>query len=316
MNYLLTYLKGMAMGAADVVPGVSGGTIAFITGILDTLLDSIRRINPSLISVIKERGVKGAFHYINGPFLVCVFGGILTSIFTLSKIISYLLVNHPIPVWSFFFGLILISVVHMLKQVKGFSAVRIMLFGLGVLFAWGITMLNPISLEMTYLNVFIGGSIAICAMLLPGISGSFILLLLGLYPSVLAAAKNLDITVLAIFASGCVAGLLTFSHLLSALLRKFHDATLIFLTGLMLGTLGKIWPWKEVVSWRENSAGEQVPLLEQNLSPMQFEQITGQPANIAWAIAALSCGILLVWGMEIIAGRNAEPDENNQNKEG
>ncbi len=304
------------MGAADVVPGVSGGTIAFITGILDTLLDSIRRINPSLISVIKERGVKGAFHYINGPFLVCVFGGILTSIFTLSKIISYLLVNHPIPVWSFFFGLILISVVHMLKQVKGFSAVRIMLFGLGVLFAWGITMLNPISLEMTYLNVFIGGSIAICAMLLPGISGSFILLLLGLYPSVLAAAKNLDITVLAIFASGCVAGLLTFSHLLSALLRKFHDATLIFLTGLMLGTLGKIWPWKEVVSWRENSAGEQVPLLEQNLSPMQFEQITGQPANIAWAIAALSCGILLVWGMEIIAGRNAEPDENNQNKEG
>lgn len=303
------------MGAADVVPGVSGGTIAFITGILDTLLESIRRINPNLIGVIKAQGIKGAFNHINGPFLLCVFGGILTSIFTLSKVISYLLVTHPIPVWSFFFGLILISVVHMLKQVRGFSIIRLALFGIGVVFAWGITMLNPIALEMTYLNIFLGGTIAICAMLLPGISGSFILLLLGLYPSVLAAAKNLDIAVLAIFASGCVVGLLTFSHLLSALLRKFHDATLIFLTGLMLGTLGKIWPWKEVVTWRENSSGEQVPLLEQNLSPMQFEQLTGQSANIGWAIFALCCGILLVWGMEKIAERNMKPDENKLKKE-
>lgn len=307
----------MAMGAADVVPGVSGGTIAFITGILDTLLDSIRRINPSLIKVVREQGIKGAFNHINGPFLVCVFGGILTSIFSLSKLISYLLLNHPIPVWSFFFGLILISVVHMLKQVKGFSVIRIVLFTLGVLFAWGITMLNPISLEMTYLNIFIGGSIAICAMLLPGISGSFILLLLGLYPPVLAAAKNFDIAVLAVFASGCIFGLLTFSHLLSALLRKFHDATLIFLTGLMLGTLGKIWPWKEVISWRENSAGEQVPLLEQNLSPMHFEQVTGQAAHISWAVAALLAGILLVWGMEKIAERNSgsDTDKPKLNKE-
>ncbi len=298
------------MGAADVVPGVSGGTIAFITGILDTLLDSIRRINPTLIKVVKEKGIKGAFMHINGPFLVCVFGGILTSVFTLSKLITYLLVTHPIPVWSFFFGLILISVVHMLKQVKGFSLVRLILFCIGVAFAWGITMLNPIALEMTYLNIFIGGSIAICAMLLPGISGSFILLLLGLYPSVLAAAKNFDITILAIFASGCVFGLLTFSHLLSALLRKYHDATLIFLTGLMLGTLGKIWPWKEVLTWRSNSKGEQVPLLEQNLSPLQFEQLTGQPAHIAWAIGALVCGILLVWGLEQFAARNSMSSEN------
>ncbi|WP_040572037.1 DUF368 domain-containing protein [Shewanella benthica] len=317
MKYLLTYLKGMAMGAADVVPGVSGGTIAFITGILDTLLDSIRRINPSLIKVVREQGIKGAFNHINGPFLVCVFGGILTSIFSLSKLISYLLLNHPIPVWSFFFGLILISVVHMLKQVKGFSVIRMVLFTLGVLFAWGITMLNPISLEMTYLNIFIGGSIAICAMLLPGISGSFILLLLGLYPPVLAAVKNFDIAVLAVFASGCIFGLLTFSHLLSALLVKFHDATLIFLTGLMLGTLGKIWPWKEVISWRENSAGEQVPLLEQNLSPMHFEQVTGQAAHISWAVVALLAGILLVWGMEKVAERNSgsDTDKHKLNKE-
>ncbi len=298
------------MGAADIVPGVSGGTIAFITGILDTLLDSIRRINPNIIKVVRQQGLKGAFHYVNGPFLLCVFGGMLTSIFCFSKLISYLLTNHPIPVWSFFFGLILISVVHMLKQVTSFSVARVMLFALGVLFAWSITMLNPISLEMTYLNIFIGGSIAICAMLLPGLSGSFILLLLGLYPSVLAAAKNFNIAVLAVFATGCIFGLLTFSHILSALLRKFHDATLIFLTGLMLGTLGKIWPWKEVVSWRENSAGEQVPLLEQNLSPMHFEQVTGQAAHILWAVAALIAGILLVWGMEKIADIHVGSDTN------
>ncbi|QYJ85379.1 DUF368 domain-containing protein [Shewanella mesophila] len=305
MKYLLTYLKGMAMGAADVVPGVSGGTIAFITGILDTLLESIRRITPSLIKVIRTQGVKAAFEYINGPFLLAVFGGILTSIFTLAKLITYLLVNHPIPVWSFFFGLIIISVIHMLKQVQGFSVLRLGLFIAGVAFAWGITVLNPIALEMTYFNVFIGGSIAICAMLLPGISGSFILLLLGLYTSVLSAAKSFDILILAVFASGCVFGLLTFSHLLSALLRRYHDATLIFLTGLMLGTLGKIWPWKQVLTWRENSAGNLVPLLEQNLSPMQFEQFTGQPAHLVWAIAAMVAGIGLVWGVEHFAGRKS-----------
>ncbi|QYJ89122.1 DUF368 domain-containing protein [Shewanella halotolerans] len=305
MKYLLTYFKGMAMGAADVVPGVSGGTIAFITGILDPLLNSIRKVNPSLIGVIRQQGLKAAFMHINGPFLIAVFGGILTSIFTLAKLITYLLHSHPIPVWSFFFGLIIISVVHMLKQVKGFTVGRLALFALGVAFAWGITVLHPIDMQMTYLNVFIGGSIAICAMLLPGISGSFILLLLGLYTSVLGAAKSLDIPVLLTFASGCVAGLLSFSHLLSALLRKYHDATLIFLTGLMLGTLGKIWPWKQVLTWRENSAGEQVPLLEQNLSPMNFEQLTGQPAQLELAICAMLAGIALVWALEYFAGDNA-----------
>ncbi|MCG9695863.1 DUF368 domain-containing protein [Shewanella sp. Isolate11] len=308
MKYLLTYLKGMAMGAADVVPGVSGGTIAFITGILDTLLDSIRRINPSLIKVIRAQGIKAAFIHINGPFLIAVFGGILTSIFTFAKLISYLLETHPIPVWSFFFGLIIISVVHMLKQVSGFSLARLLLFAIGAALAWGITMLNPVTLEVNYLNVFLGGSIAICAMLLPGISGSFILLLLGLYTSVLHAAKSFDITILAMFGLGCVCGLLSFSHLLSALLRKYHDATIMFLTGLMLGTLGKIWPWKEVLTWRENSHGKMVPLLEQNLSPLQFEAVTGQPAYILWAVIAMVFGIALVWGLERFAGSKS-PNE-------
>ena len=293
------------MGAADVVPGVSGGTIAFITGILDQLLDSIKKIRPSLFSVIKQQGVKAAFMHINGPFLVCVFGGILTSIFTLAKLITYLLDTHPIPVWSFFFGLIVISVIHMLKQVKGFTFGRLALFVVGVVFAWGITMLNPIALEMTYLNVFLGGCIAITAMILPGISGSFILLLLGLYTSVMGAVKGFDIAIMATFAAGAATGLLSFSHVLSLLLRKYHDATLVFLTGLMLGTLGKIWPWKETLSFRENSKGEMVPLDERILSPFQYEHITGQASLLAYAVVAMLSGILLVWGLERFANKDS-----------
>ena len=189
------------MGAADVVPGVSGGTIAFITGLLDPLLDGIRKINPSLFGIVRQQGIKAAFLHINGPFLVCVFGGILTSIFAFAKLISWLIVTHPIPVWSFFFGLILYSVIHMLKQVSQFTVARVVLFALGVLYAWGITVLNPIAIEANYLTFFFAGSIAICAMILPGISGSFILLLMGLYPAVLGAVKGFDIALLACFAT-------------------------------------------------------------------------------------------------------------------
>lgn len=286
------------MGAADVVPGVSGGTIAFITGILDPLLNGIRAINPSLFGIMKKEGFKAAFLHINGWFLCAVFAGILTSILTLAKVISWLLVTHPIPLWSFFFGLILFSIIHMLKQVKTYNALKIILFFAGVAFAYAITVLNPIALEASYLNFFLAGCIAICAMILPGISGSFILLLLGLYPAVLAAVKGLEIGMLACFATGCAVGLLSFSHVLSALLRRFHDETVLFLTGLMLGTLGIIWPWKEVITWRINSSGEEVPLVSKNLLPMQFEQVTGQSSQLFVAIMCVVAGIFLVWALE------------------
>ncbi|KFZ37039.1 membrane protein [Shewanella mangrovi] len=304
MQYLLTYLKGLAMGAADVVPGVSGGTIAFITGIYDTLLESIRRVNPTLWKRYREQGFKAVLAHINASFLLSLFAGIITSILTLAKLISWLLVEHPIPVWSFFFGLIIISVVHMLKQVRGgVSLVRLLLFAIGVLIAWGITVVSPVNIEATYVNVFFGGAIAICAMILPGISGSFILLLLGLYPAVLAAAKNLQLDILACFAVGAVSGILCFSHLLSMLLRRFKDATLIFLTGLMVGTLGKIWPWKQTLTWRENSHGEQVPLLQQNLSPMAYEHATGQSHQLWLALIYACSAILLVLALEYFSQR-------------
>ena len=292
------------MGAADVVPGVSGGTIAFITGILDTLLESINKIKPSLFTMLKEQGLKATFEHINGGFLVSLLAGILTSIFSLAKLISWLLVNHPIPIWSFFFGLILISVIHVLKQVNGFTFVRAITFLVGAFVAYALTQLPPSHTDINSLTIFIGGAIAICAMVLPGISGSFLLLLLGLYSTVLGAAKGFDIEILSVFAAGALVGLLTFSRLLSALLKKWHNETLTFLTGLMLGTLGKIWPWKIAESWRTNSHGEKVPLLEKPLSPFNYEHLTGQPHQLWLAIICVIAAILLVWGLERFASKN------------
>lgn len=306
MNYLFTFLKGLAMGAADVVPGVSGGTIAFITGIYDTLLESIRRINPSVIKIWRTEGFKAAFNHINGFFLIALFGGVLTSIATLAKLITWLLANHPIPIWSFFFGLILVSVYHIVKQVKRKDVARFALLLLGVVFAYSITVLKPLHLEPTLINVLIAGAIAICAMILPGISGSFILLLIGMYAPVLGAVKSFQVDILALFLVGCVTGLLTFSHVLSWLLRKFRDFTLMFLTGLMIGTLPKIWPWKETISWRVNSSGEQVPLVQHNLTPFEFEALTSQPSQWPMAMVMALVAIVLVLGLEKFAEANAK----------
>lgn len=304
MNYLLTFFKGMAMGAADVVPGVSGGTIAFITGIYDTLLESIRRVNPSLIGLWKRQGFKAAFAHINGFFLISLFGGVITSILTLAKLISWLLVTHPIPVWSFFFGLILVSVLHIIKQVDRKDFVRGIITLLGIGFAYSITVLHPMEMDPTHVNVVIAGAIAICAMILPGISGSFILLLIGMYAPILGAAKSMQGDILLLFVLGCIIGLLSFSHLLSWLLRSHRDSTLMFLTGLMIGTLPKIWPWKETISWRTNSHGEQVPLLQENLTPFQFEALNSQPHQLLLAIAMMAIAIGLVLALEKLAQSN------------
>ncbi|EGU46177.1 hypothetical protein VII00023_16656 [Vibrio ichthyoenteri ATCC 700023] len=304
MNYLTTFFKGLAMGAADVVPGVSGGTIAFITGIYDTLLESIRRINPTVLRIWKREGFKAAFSHINGLFLIALFGGVFTSIATLAKLISWLLVTHPIPLWSFFFGLILVSVFHILKQVEQRTLDRGIFLVLGVVFAYCITILNPLQMEPTNLNIVFAGAIAICAMILPGISGSFILLLIGMYAPVLGAVKSFDFVILSLFLTGCVVGLLSFSHVLSWLLKRFRDVTLVFLTGLMIGTLPKIWPWKETISWRTNSKGEEVPLIQHNLTPFEFENVVNQPAHLGMAIIMMVAAIALVIGLEKFAERS------------
>ncbi|MEZ8140390.1 DUF368 domain-containing protein [Enterovibrio norvegicus FF-33] len=298
---ILTFLKGMAMGAADVVPGVSGGTIAFITGIYDTLLESIRRVNPSIFSRWRNEGFAAVWTHVNGTFLSTLLAGILTAILTLAKAVSYALTEHPIVIWSFFFGLIVASALHMIKQVERWSLPEVALAIAGAVFAYGITVANPISLEFNMLTVFIAGSIAICAMILPGISGSFILLLLGMYGPVLDAVKGLNIPILGLFALGCLAGLLTFSHVLSWLLRSYRSFTIAFLTGLLIGALGKVWPWKEVLSFRINSSGEQVPLIEKVLSPSAFEAATGQPSQLIVGLLMMAVGFGLVLGLEKVS---------------
>lgn len=303
MHHLSTFLKGIAMGAADVVPGVSGGTIAFITGIYDTLLESIRRINPYLIQHWRQHGIKSAFQYINGSFLLALGAGIITSILTLARLISWLLLNHPIPTWSFFFGLIIVSVWHMLKQVQQRDLSRLSALICGVVFAYTITMINPIELDVTTFSIIIAGSIAICAMILPGISGSFILLLLGMYAPILNAVKSLQLSVLSLFILGCIIGITSFSHLLSWLLKRYRDMTLTLLTGLMLGTLPKIWPWKETLTWRVNSSGEHVPVLQQNLLPTTYEQLTHTPSQLGVALICMLSAIVLVLILERTAQR-------------
>lgn len=286
------------MGAADVVPGVSGGTIAFITGIYDKLLESIRRINPSLLGKLKQQGTTAVWQHINGTFLLSLLAGIFTSIILLSKAVTYALVAHPVLIWAFFFGLIIASVLHMLKQVTSWNMAGVGLGIMGAIFAYVITVASPIELDINYFTVFLAGSIAICAMILPGISGSFILLLLGMYTPILDAVKSFDGTVLSLFLLGCVAGLLSFSHLLSWLLREYRNGTLIFLIGLLIGALGKLWPWRQAVSFRINSSGEQVPLVEKLLMPTQFETVTGEPAQIGMAILMMLLGFSLVLGLE------------------
>ena len=301
-NTLLLYAKGIAMGAADVVPGVSGGTIAFITGIYDELLRSIGAIPGAAMLLFRGR-IREAWATANANFLLVLFGGILTSVFSLAKLITYLLEAHPIPVWSFFFGLILVSVHLVGKEIQRWDLSRIVGLILGIIFAYVITVAAPVQWSSSGLSLFFAGAIAICAMILPGISGSFILVLLGLYPVVLGAVKDLDLAVMAIFAAGCLVGILSFARVLSWMLFRWRDLTLAFLTGLMLGSLNKVWPWKETLTWRIDSHGERIPMLEQNLLPGAYGELTGQDPQLALAIVLAVAGIVLVLGLEWFAGR-------------
>ena len=304
-NYLLLFGKGMAMGAADVVPGVSGGTVAFITGIYDELLRSIASVPEALVQLLRGRVAK-AWQLANVNFLLVLFAGILTSVFSLARLITWLLSEHPIPVWSFFFGLILVSSHLVAREIARWNWTRVLSFGLGIAFAWWITVAAPVQWGSDPLSLFLAGAIAICAMILPGISGSFLLLLMGLYAVVLGAVKSLDVAVLAVFAAGCLVGILSFSRLLSWLLARYRDLTLAFLTGLMLGSLNKVWPWKHTLTWRTDSHGQQVPLLQENLWPSQYVSQAGQDSQWLLALLLAVIGVVLVLGLEWLAGRQQQ----------
>jgi len=291
-DFVVIGLKGMAMGAADVVPGVSGGTIAFISGIYEELLTSISNVNFSLIKTLKSQGIKAAWKQVNGSFLVSLFIGIFVSIVSLAKAIKWMLENEPILIWSFFFGLVLASIIYIAKQIKKWNVFTFVLLVLGAILAYYITTLNPLVTEnSSSLFLFLAAALAICAMILPGISGAFILVLLGAYKPVLAAVNNRDFTTIAIVGAGAIVGLLTFSRILKWLFTNFKNYTLAVLTGFIIGSLNKIWPWKETLTWRTNSHGVKVPLNQQSISPFSFEN---NQLLLAIVLAVLGFGLILL----------------------
>ncbi|WP_428742273.1 DUF368 domain-containing protein [Tenacibaculum sp.] len=297
-DYLVIMLKGIAMGAADVVPGVSGGTIAFISGIYEELLSSISNINIELLKTLKKEGVKAAWQQANGNFLASLFVGIFISIVSLAKVISWLLIHQPILLWSFFFGLVLASIIYIAKQVTQWNIVSIILLVLGAMLAYYITTLNPLVSEHSSLPfIFLAGAIAICAMILPGISGSFVLVLLGAYKPILAAVNNRNLTTIAVVGLGAIIGLLSFSRVLKYLFENYKNYTLVALTGFIIGSLNKIWPWKRVLTYRMNSHGEQVPFNELSISPFSYEG----NSQIMYAVVLALVGFGLILLLEKIA---------------
>ena len=297
-DYIIIGLKGMGMGAADVVPGVSGGTIAFISGIYEELLTSISNVNFGLLKTLKKEGFKAAWKQLNGAFLVSLFLGIFMSIVSLAKTIKYLLENEPVLLWSFFFGLVVASIVFIGKQVENWNYKFLFLAMFGVAFGYIITIASSTTLtEINYLFLVFAGAIASCAMILPGISGSYILLLMGVYPIVMTAITHRDFTIISAIGIGVILGLLLFSRLLKWLFKKYKNQMLVVLTGLMLGSLNKVWPWKTTISTYLNSHGETKPLLEQSISPFSFN---GDPQLIMSIVLAI-IGFLLIIGMERVA---------------
>ncbi|MDR0982267.1 MAG: DUF368 domain-containing protein [Culturomica sp.] len=294
-NYWLTTLKGIAMGAADVVPGVSGGTIAFITGIYEELLNSIKSFDYQALKLILKLRFKEFWKKINGNFLFSLLVGIAISIFSLAKLMTYLLHNHPIQIWSFFFGLIIASVVMVANEIKVWKTSTVISLIIGAVSAYTITALTPGETPQVWWFVFISGAIAICAMILPGISGAFILLLMGQYKFIMQAVSDMDIGIMVIFALGAACGIISFSHFLSWLLKNYHNLTIALLTGFMGGSLNKIWPWKNVDGIFSDTKG--VVELEKNVLPSSFE---GDP--LLWqAILFCLIGFFLIWGIEKIA---------------
>ena len=256
------------MGSADVVPGVSGGTIAFISGIYDQLLQSITRIRPSLLVMLKQQGFKAAWQHINGSFLLALGAGILTAILSLAKLIHYLLETCPEYLWAYFFGLIVASCWYIGRQIPRWQASQWAALISGTVIAAAVSLAAPTELDASLTIIFFAGSIAICAMILPGISGSFMLLLMGLYGPVMTAISEADLVFLGTLAAGAGLGLLLFSHVLYWLLQHFHATFLALLTGFMAGSLLKVWPWKETVLTRINSHGEEVPFIQHNVLPV------------------------------------------------
>lgn len=300
-KYLLVGLKGIGMGAADVIPGVSGGTIAFMTGIYEELVGSINSINGTAVKLLFKGKFRDFWKHINGNFLISLVAGILISIMSLAKLMTYLLNYEPIPTWAFFFGLIVASSVFMLRDIKGWKGKDFVMLVLGIILGVVVCTLSPTQTPDALWFIFLSGAIAICAMILPGISGSFILLILGKYEFMLSTLTKilsgegvlLDFAVVLVFILGALVGILAFSKFLHWLLARYHRSTLLMLVGFIIGSLVKVWPWSDMETVREAQLLREGTLLEIDM-------------QIPWAIVWALVGAALVTFLEIMAHRKAE----------
>jgi len=301
INPLLLFLKGIAMGSADVVPGVSGGTIAFITGIYETLLNSIKSVDLEALNYLKKFEIRALWNHVNGNFLIVLFAGIVTSFLSLSKVITYLLDTNPIQLWSFFFGLIVISALMVLREIKKWNIGVFIAIILGVAVAYFITSAVPSETPDEPWFLFIAGAVAICAMILPGISGSFIVLLFGKYEYMMAALNERRIVDILVFMAGCLVGILSFARVISWLFKRYHNITVGVLSGFMIGALNKVWPWKETIETYVDRHGEVKPLYEVNVLPNDYLIKTGMEPHFIEALGYAAGGFLIVLFIDRLA---------------
>lgn len=312
--YPLVTLKGIAMGAADVVPGVSGGTIAFITGIYEELVNSIKSLDITALKLLFTGKFGQFWKKVNGNFLFALVLGIGISIFSLAKVMIWLLENQPIATWSFFFGLIIASSVMVARDVSKWNAASVISMLAGIAAAYMITVLSPASTPDTWWFVILSGAIAVCAMILPGISGAFILLLLGKYAFIMDAVANLRVGIIVLFVSGALVGITSFSRLLSWLLARYRNCTIALLTGFMIGSLNKVWPWKKVLEVYTDSHGEVKPLVEANVLPSTYGTLNGADPQLWQAAAMCLFGFLLIFAIEWAGKYVARKRENGARK--
>ena len=312
---LLLTIKGLAMGAADVVPGVSGGTIAFISGIYEELISTIHSLDLGVFKTLKKQGLKKAWQDYNLGFLAALFTGIAISILSLAKLITMLLGQYPVLVWSFFFGLVIASIIYIAKQITNYNLKAIIALVFAAVLSYGITLAEPIADTESIWFLFIAGFIAIIAMILPGISGAFILLLIGGYTVVIGAINQLidSLTTLnlsslgnallkiGVFAVGAIAGLKVFSGVLNWMFKNYKNPTLAVLTGFMIGALNKIWPWKQVLQYRKNSHGEEIPFIEKSILPDMYQ---GDP-KVFTAFLFMLVGFMIIFLLEFIANKKS-----------
>ena len=296
-DYIALSVKGFCMGASDVVPGVSGGTMAFILGIYEELIDAIKSFDLKSLQFLVTLKFRPLLDRISWQFLLAVGIGIFTAIFTLSKLLSWLLQNRPVFIWSFFLGLILASVLSVSRRVEAWRILTWLCLVGGTLGSYFLVGLVPVATPNDYWFLFLCGAVAICAMILPGISGSYILVLLGKYQYVLDAVNHRDFLVLGLVAAGACVGIIAFSRILGWLLKNHHDLMVATLTGLMIGSLRKVWPWKETLESVVDSHGQMVPLVQSNILPGQWN------GEVLVALSLMVAGLLAVLFLDRLGNR-------------